>query len=663
MKKNILKFFLAIIGIIILSTSVAQNSGDKILMTIGGEKITETEFLNIYRKNNFNNDVIDKKSLEEYLELFINFKLKVKEAEELGLDTVTTFKDELKGYRNQLAQPYLTDNAMDEKLLLQAFERKQFDLRASHILIKVNENASPKDTLAAFQSIMKISKEIMNGADFSEMAVTYSEDPSAKDRPATSRRPYMKGNKGDLGYFTVFDMVYPFENGAYNTAVGKISIPVRTTYGYHLIEVTDKKKALGNVLVAHILILFPKNATHQDSLKAETKVKKAYDELTSGTKFADVVRKYSDDKGTIEKEGMLPWFGVNRMIPEFIMEISALSDTGEVTKPFLTNYGWHIVKLVEKKGLPSFEEDIPELKGRIVRSDRSKESQKSFIRQSKTEYDFTEYKENLEEIYSLVNDTIFKAKWHPENTNQSDKPLFQLDGNDYFQKDFIAYLEKTQSVTPSEDIKVFVNKKFNSFIDASIIAYEDSQLEKKYPEFRTLVKEYRDGILLFELTDQKVWSKAINDSIGLAEFYNTHKNNYMWDERLNTSIYTFSNPAYVKQARKMARKGLNKNDILDAINPDSVIYLTIIDDKCEKGDNQIIDKINWKKGITDNFEVDGQIVFVDVHEVLSPQPKLLSEARGIITADYQNFLEKEWIKELRMKYPVDVNQDVFSKIK
>ncbi len=167
MKKNIFKFFLAIIGIIILSTSVAQNSGDNTLMTIGGEKITETEFMNIYRKNNFNSDVIDKKSLEEYLELFINFKLKVKEAEELGLDTVTTFKDELKGYRNQLAQPYLTDNAMDEKLLLQAFERKQYDLRASHILIKVNENASPKDTLAAFQSIMKISKEIMNGADFS----------------------------------------------------------------------------------------------------------------------------------------------------------------------------------------------------------------------------------------------------------------------------------------------------------------------------------------------------------------------------------------------------------------------------------------------------------------------------------------------------------------
>lgn len=663
MKKNIFKFFLAIIGIIILSTSVAQNSGDNTLMTIGGEKITETEFMNIYRKNNFNNDVIDKKSLEEYLELFINFKLKVKEAEELGLDTVTTFKDELKGYRNQLAQPYLTDNAMDEKLLLQAFERKQYDLRASHILIKVNENASPKDTLAAFQSIMKISKEIMNGADFSEMAVTYSEDPSAKDRPATSRRPYMKGNKGDLGYFTVFDMVYPFENGAYNTAVGETSMPVRTTYGYHLIKITDKKKALGNVLVAHILILFPKNATHQDSLKAETKIKKAYDELTSGTKFADVVRKYSDDKGTIEKEGMLPWFGVNRMIPEFIMEISALSDTGDVTKPFLTNYGWHIVKLVEKKGLPSFEESIPELKGRIVRSDRSKESLKSFIRQAKIEYNFTEYKENLEEIYSLVNDTIFKAKWHPENNNQHDNPLFQLDGNNYSQKDFIAYLEKTQSVTPIEDIKIFVNKKFNSFIDASIIAYEDSQLEKKYPEFRTLVKEYRDGILLFELTDQKVWSKAINDSTGLAEFYNMNKNNYMWDERLNTSIYTFSNPAYVKQARKMARKGLNKNDILNAINPDSVIYLTIIDDKCERGDNQIIDKIIWKKGITNDFEVDGQVVFVDVHEVLPPQPKLLSEARGIITADYQNFLEEAWVKELRIKYPVEVNQDVFSKIK
>lgn len=654
---------LALTGLMSLQAH-AQSMDDEVLVKIGNEKITKSEFLNIYRKNNVNNEVIDKKSLEEYLELYINFRMKVMEAESLGMDTVKAFIQELDGYRTQLAQPYLTDEAATEKLIREAYDRMLQDVRASHILIRLASDAPPADTLAAYRKVMEISRKIEEGTDFGDLAVTYSDDPSSKDRPASPNRPPMKGNRGDLGYFTVFDMVYPFENGAYNTPVNNVSQPVRTDFGYHLIKVTDKKKAMGKVQVAHILVTFPPEPTPDDSLRIKEEALAAYQEILDGADFSDVVKKYSDDKGTAEKGGILPYFGVNRMIPEFITEVSRLENIGEVSPPFLSSYGWHIVKLIDKKGIGTFEEVQSEIKQKIARNDRAKVSRESFINQLKKEYSFTEYPENMAELLNVVNDSLIEGTWNPGVASGMTKSLFEIDNKGYTQEEFAVYLSKNQKgLSDNVSVENAVRSIYKKYVDERIIAYEDSGLEEKYPEFGMLMKEYRDGILLFELTDKKVWSKAIQDTSGLEGFYDANKNNYMWGPRVEATVYSITNPKEVKAVRKLVSKGIPNNDILDRINNDSLMILTIVRDKFQAGDAQVIDSVEWITGISENVVINGVTSFAVIHQVLGPEPKLLSEARGIITADYQNFLEQEWIMELRRKYPFEINQVVLESIK
>ena len=669
MKNSKMKAKSALILIMLFSSATSsplfsQSQKDDVLVTVAGEKISAGEFLNIYTKNNVNNQVIDKKSLEDYLELYINFKLKVKEAEDLGMDTVKSFIQELNGYRTQLAQPYLTDESVTDQLMKEAYDRMLTDIRASHILVRVAPDAGAADTLSAFNKILDIRKQIINGKDFAEMAVTYSDDPSSKDRPSSPNRPPMKGNKGDLGYFTVFDMVYPFENGAYQTSPGEVSKPVRTDFGYHLIKVTDRKKALGKVMVAHVLVIFPENATHEDSIRLQEKASAAYNEILSGKDFAEVVRKYSDDKGTSEKGGILPWFGVNRMIPEFIAQVSKIEKIDDVTPPFLTTYGWHIVKLLDKKEIGTFEERTAEIKQKISRNDRGNLSKDKFINNMKTIYDYREYPDNLKAFDAVVDDSLLTASWNPSVAKGMTKPLFTLDGMDYTQEDFAGYLAKNQKNLSSEpSVKEAVSKVFKKYTEEMIIRYEDSRLEKKYPEFRMLMKEYRDGILLFELTDKKIWSKAIQDTLGLQNYYETHKDNYTWAERIDATIYTVTSADVVKTVRKLVRKNTLKNDILSQINQDSLMILTIVNDKYERGDNELTDSVEWKVGMSSNIVNEDSTSFVMIHQILPPGYKLLSEARGIITADYQNYLEKEWIKDLRAKYPVEINYTVLDSIK
>ncbi len=665
MKSKRLISMLFLVAALMWQTASAQNKTkkDEVLFTFNGEPVTTSEFLNVYRKNNVNGNVLDKKSLEEYLDLYINFKLKVLQAEELGLDTVKAFIDELKGYRTQLAQPYLTDEAMTEKLIHEAYDRMHYDVRTSHILIRVKPDALPADTMAAYEKIIDIRNKILAGADFGDMAVQYSEDPSAQDREASPKRPFMKGNKGDLGYFTAFDMVYPFESASYNTPVGQVSMPVRTSYGYHLIKVTDKKDAMGRVQVAHILIRFPADPAHEDSLKLKDKAFAAYREIQDGKDFADVVKKYSDDKGTADKGGVLPWFGVNRMIPDFIIEVSKLKKAGDVTPPFLTAYGWHIVKLLDKKDIGTFDNNYQDLKQKVMKNDRILTSKTSFINQLKKEYHFREYPKNLIPFYTVVDSSIFKAKWDMAAAAGLNKKLFSLAGKTYTQDDFAHYLNKTQSNALAENIEIYVNNKYHNFVEETILNYEDEHLEDKYPDFKVLMKEYRDGILLFELTDEKVWSKAVKDTVGLEKFYNEKKDNYMWNKRLDATIFTVSNPSCVQKARDLAIAGTPTDEILSNVNQDTLNCLTITHDKFQQGDNEFIDAIDWVKGLSGNIDKDGNTIFVLVHDILPPQPKTLSEARGIITADYQNYLEKEWIKSLREKYPVVVHEEVLESIK
>ncbi|HRW68036.1 peptidylprolyl isomerase [Lentimicrobium sp.] len=662
MKKSVFGL-IVLIFLAVTAIPVFAQDKDPVILNVAGEEISRSEFLNVYMKNNVNSEVLDRKSLEEYMELYINFRLKVKEAEALGLDTVRSFKEELAGYRKQLAQPYLIDEEMNKSLLQEAYDRKKTDIRASHILIRVDRNATPADTLLAYKKVMNLRKRILKGEDFGKVAMEASDDLSARDRQMEGRT--IKGNLGDLGYFTVFDMVYPFETGAYNTPVGEVSMPVRSDFGYHLIKVTDRKPALGRVQVAHIMMRLPANATADDSARIAEKAMDVYMRILNGEDFARLAEQNSDDKSTAAKGGVLPWFGANKMIPEFISEITKLKNLNDITKPFLTSFGWHIVKLLDRKEIGSYEDVVNELKQSLTRSDRAKKSEEALINRIKREY---KYKENLkarDDFYKVVTDTIFSAKWSAQQAEGLKKTIMTIGRQSFSQQDFAKWLEKNQRKRAKEDIRTFVNSMFATFANETLLAYEDSRLESKYPDFKMLVKEYRDGILLFELTDQKIWSKAVKDTAGLESFYNQHKGNYMWGQRLDATVYTLesTDDKLIAGLRKAISSGLTDTELLAQYNTDTTSVLTIDRRKYQKGDDELIDNLEWKPGLAPESIDEGKVYLVNIHALLSPEPKKLNEARGLITADYQNYLEQEWIRELRARYPFKVYDEVLSSIK
>jgi peptidyl-prolyl cis-trans isomerase SurA len=663
MKSLNFKVLFSLLMLISFSVANAQATDDEVLMTIAGKKIYVKDFMAIYQKNNVKGETIDKKSLDEYLELFINFKLKVKQAEDLGLDTVSTFVNELSGYRDQLAQPYLTDAPTMDRLVAEAWERGKTDIRASHIYFRLKADAPPADTLAAYTKAMKVRERIMNGESFGKLAVEFSEDPSAKDREANQQHPFLKGNRGDLGYFTVFDMVYPFETGAYELEDTKVTMPVRSESGYHLIKVEVRRPAMGKVTVAHIFLAIPKNASPEDSLRIQKRIDSVYTKLTSGSSWEDMVKTYSDDKGSAAKGGVLPKFGVNRMVPEFIDAIAGLGKPGDFSKPILTPYGWHIVKLEKRDDPGTLEEQTAELKKRVKNDSRYQLVKKATLQRIRNEYGVTEYPEAKADFYTVVTDSIFFGKWDVSLAKNLTKPLFKVGNMIFRQADFAQSLATKQRKQEKESIRVYVDKMYSEYLDESLLKWENAHLEYKYPEFKALMTEYRDGILLFDLTDQKVWSKAVKDTTGLKDFYSRNKNNYMWETRVDASIYTIKDPKAVQRVKNFVLSGLADKDILKEINSDSVNVLTVESGKYSRRDNKVIDTVAWTPGFSKDLDMNGTTVFVNIRKILKPEPKALNEAKGLITADYQNSLEKDWIKALRAKYPVVVNKAVLAKIK
>jgi peptidyl-prolyl cis-trans isomerase SurA len=667
MKMNIQRILFSLFFCGIGTLGFAQSSDDPVLMKIAGNDVTKSEFLNIYQKNNVKGEVIDKKSLEEYVELFINFKLKVKEAEELGMDTIGSFVTELSGYRKQLAQKYLVDEEVDEKLIKEAYNRMQTDIRASHILIKCDPGASPADTLKAYIKADELRERILKGESFDKIAREYSDDLSARDREAGQNRPPMKGNGGDLGYFTVFDMVYPFENMAYNTPVGQLSKPLRTEYGYHIIKVTDKKPAMGRARVAHIFLSLQQKTTHEDSVSTKQKIFEVFNKIKAGENWDTLAKQYSDDKGTAGKGGILPWFGVNRMVPEFIQAVSKLKTIGEISEPITTPFGWHIIKFLDKKEIGSFDEVKADIKQKVSRDTRSQISKEAVVEKIKQQYGFKEFPSARNELLQILDSTVFQGSWKADKAASMTGSLFTVGDKTYTAKDLAKAIEKDQKNRVPEDFNIFLNNQYKKFVDESCMAYKDSKLESEFPDFKNLMKEYRDGILLFDLTDKKVWTKAVKDTTGLEEYYNNNKSSYMWGDRLDVTILKGKNKEDVEKAFSMASKQLKKGSldtalILKKVNKDVKDAVKAERGKFSKGDNKWVDAVTWEKGIKEISNAEGSFFFIVVNEKAGPEPKTLNESRGLVTADYQNYLEKIWIKQLRDKYSVVVDQKVLSTI-
>ncbi|MBN3035829.1 MAG: peptidylprolyl isomerase, partial [Bacteroidales bacterium] len=552
MRKIRFPFWILFVVILFGNSAAGQTDDQAILLSVGGEDITAGEFLRVYNKNNIGEFDLDRESVEEYLELYINFRLKVREAEELGMDTVRAFNDELAGYRKQLAEPYFERQEVIDQLLDEVAVRREWDVRTSHILVRVGPYDAPEDTLEAYNMIMAARERIMNGEDFAAVAREVSEDQSARERTDPRTKRIISGNGGDLGYFSVFDMVYPFESAAYNTQVGSVSMPVRTDYGYHILKVTDKIPALGQVQVAHLYLKYPDSAHSGDSLRLSLKMDSIYQRFLNGGKYENLVAEYSDDASTAKRGGILPLLPVQRLVPEFVEAISHMKDSGDVAPPVKTMYGLHLIQLIRKTGIKPFDEVRNDMVRTIKKDVRSQKSRDVVISEVKNEYGFEVYREAVTDFYSWIDSSVYQSKWQIPSEINMDRELLRVGDRRYTQKEFADYLKTHQGIGPEESIVTFVNRSLDQFGRICCTEYLDTRLEEKYPDFRALVKEYRDGILLFELTEEKVWSKAVEDTTGLKNYFGQHREDYQWDERLDASIFTSKDQDHALKARGFA---------------------------------------------------------------------------------------------------------------
>lgn len=635
----------------------AQNS-NRTLLTIANEEVSVDDFLSVYNKNRQVGEELDPKTIDEYLDLFVNFKLKVKEAEALGMDKDPVFISELAGYRKQLAKPYLVDTEVGEQLIEEAYSRLQNEVRVSHILISVPDHAIPDDTLKAYKKIQKLKSEINEGADFASYARIHSQDPSAKR------------NDGDLGYFSAFYMVYPFENGAFTTAIGSVSEIIRTRFGYHLLKVTDKRPSRGEVKVAHIMVKNNKNSDEDLSSggnSSKNKIDAIYKKLVEeNANFKELAKQYSDDKKSALNGGELPWFGSNKMVESFENAAFNLSAKDELSKPVQSPYGWHIIKLVDRKVMGSFEQEKVALKIRVEKDSRSQLKRTRLVNDLKKDYNYKENQVVLTQFIDHVKFDPLSGKMilkHPLKSSSDE--LFTLADTSYQLTDFTDFILRSQATFSSDDnVEFVVNEAFSKWSEEQIIQYENMNLEGKYEDFRLLMNEYRDGILLYELTDEKVWSKAIKDTLGLNTFFNSNKSNYMWDVRVKAKLINCVNDKIAKKLSKRLKKNtVDFEAVHSKINKSSTLNMVVEEGLFSKGDNSFIDQVEWVQGISNPIEDDQNVKLIYIEEILPPQTKSLNEIRGLVISDYQETLQSQWVNELKAKYAVKVNTEVLALLK
>lgn len=627
-----------------------------IIVTLGDHKYTKDEYEKIYTKNNTQlNDANEVKTPEEYLDLFINYKLKVIEGERQKLDTAKSFVDELAGYREELAKPYLTDIKITDSTLQNTYYRTTHMVRASHILINLPPNASAADTLKIYNQLMDIRQQFLDHKkSFEELALEYSNDPSAKV------------NKGDLGYFKAFSMLTEFENAAFNTKVGDVSLPFHTKYGFHIVYVTDKKPLGGEVQVSHIMKMFRNRnlITPQTDSLYKHELDSIYTLLKNGGDFAKLAKENSDDKNSARKGGDMGYIAKTFNVPVFADSAFSLQHDGDYTRPFRTDFGWHIVKRTDFRPVQSFDEVKDDLIKRIRKDPlRSEHSKELYYKKKKKEFNFQEYTDNIQKFKDYINsanasDTILNLDF-PADIQAL--PLYKIEDTTYTVRDFFE-LQKKLKTNKSKFLKHLFFFHLDKYDEDVISDYMDTHLEKLYPEFADIMKEYHDGMVLFAIMEKEVWNKAVQDSIGLEKYYEQNKDKYIWDDNFKGLLIRCYNQAAADTCKKLLAEGItNADSLTNRINTGDRPNIRITEGQWEKGTNKRIDYLVFGGEMPEHFNPDLEMVHGEVNK--AGTPKTLDESRGLYISDYQQVLEDRWVEQLRKNTKIKVNKKLLKEVK
>jgi peptidyl-prolyl cis-trans isomerase SurA len=670
----------------VLAKGAKKDKNNPALFTIKGEPVLVNDFKYIYEKNNSNekDKLYTEDNLRSYLDLFINFKLKIHAALDARIDTTENFKKEYTQYRSQLAQPYLIDRTATQKLIDEAYDRSTQEIRAAHILINVGPDDSQRKQDSALKVINRLRDSITKGADFEKVAKKFSQDPSAQY------------NGGDLGYFTSFQMIYAFESAAFELQkIGEISKPVKTQFGWHIILLKDRRKNRGEVHVRHILVNDNEKNTDPERRQAKQKIDSVYFQLGKGRKFEELAMAYSDHQPSKENGGEIGWFNSFATFPEPFMEAAfSLKTKGEYTKPFQTTYGWHILQLMDTRPVKTKGEMMESLKSKIQRDTRSEQSKEAAIEKFKVEYQLKEKKPEVLESFTakVLDTTLLNGDFKTKNRKIPTTELFRLGDTKYTYQDFAKWLEKNQFVKKYKDLGTATKQYYKDYVNKTVIAYADSKLEDKYTEFRNISNEYKEGILLFDITDKNVWSKATADTVGQKALYTKNASKYVWGERVDAVIFdlkpngtfkdtliakktvsvkdkktkkvtkmtindtTYTEVKLVDAFKKMIGEGKSAVQVANHFNSIDPLFVNIKTGLFESGENKMVDKTNWQGGLWEVGTENGRVYYTLIRSKKAPEQKKYNEIKGVIISDYQDKLEKEWISNLKQKYPVEIDE-------
>jgi len=626
------------------------------LVTINGIEYTDDEFIRVYQKNSKIKTLEEQKTIDDYLDLFIDYKIKIQEAQSQNLDTSNKFKVEFIKYINKLALPLLQDTVFENNYYHTIYERMKYVIDSRHILISSKKHHSPEDTLLAYEKALKIRESLLTGANFEKTARASSDDPSVHE------------NGGHIGYTHTLKEQTEYEDAIFSLDKGEISMPVRTSKGYHIIQVLDKKKLKGDYVVAHIMLAFSDPAkSNKKELKA--KADSIITALNNGASFDELAKRYSNDKRSADKGGKLPPLDILLNLPfDFKLQCWELEKKGEITQiPIETQWGFHVVKLLEIKDFAKYEDMKPRIVATIeTSSSKKKMLENSFVPKLKKQFHYKLYPDAIEAFKLKIPESLIKGEWKMEDSRFSkNKYLISYADKKVSEYELAKRIEEYQLKSRLvKNIPILVDIHIEKYTETLMAKEGIEWLRKTNNEFANILEEYYDGMMLFEVTQKEVWDKANADSIGLMQFYETVKNNYMHKEKAKVVTYNCLNSEIreklLKLLEKKSKKNYTEQEIANILNKKNTNSVAINVQEVARGENKEIDSIEWKAGA---ISKSGEASVLEIMEVIPSKPKELNEIKGYIVSDYQKHLEEKWIKDLRSKATISINKDTFNKIK